>query len=174
MTALCQCGCGEPVARGKRFRGHHHLRGNTNPRYKGGLYYAQTKRRWIIICRDGSRQPYARAVLEAQIKRVLTPDEVVHHINHDSADDRPENLALMTRDAHNLLHATDFESQEILLDALRRFYRENGRSPKALDFVGTHDYPHYSTYRRWFESWNKALTLAGLPTNKGGQKRKVV
>jgi len=46
-----------------------------------------------------------RAVMEAVIGRYLTPKEQVHHINGDSRDNRPENLALVeSMRMHRLLH----------------------------------------------------------------------
>lgn len=46
-----------------------------------------------------------RAVAENKIGRVLAADEVVHHINHNRKDNRPENLQVMGSQAHRKLHA---------------------------------------------------------------------
>lgn len=43
-------------------------------------------------------------VAEEKIGRYLKDDEVVHHINHNRADNRPENLAVMTAKEHMSLH----------------------------------------------------------------------
>lgn len=45
-----------------------------------------------------------RAVMEQHLGRRLTSDEVVHHINGDRFDNRVENLQVMTRREHILLH----------------------------------------------------------------------
>jgi hypothetical protein len=42
--------------------------------------------------------------MEARIGRRLLPDEVVHHIDGERANNNQNNLALMTRSAHTRLH----------------------------------------------------------------------
>ena len=46
-----------------------------------------------------------RLVMERVLGRQLLPWEVVHHINEDKGDNRPENLEVMTKGEHNALHA---------------------------------------------------------------------
>lgn len=163
---LCECGCGQPVKPGKRFVAFHHLQGATNPRYRGGIYFSNQKRRWIIICRDGSRQYYARAIMEAIIKRSLRPEEVVHHIDGDTTNDDPSNLCIMARPDHDLLSATKYTA-ESLLEHLRRFFNELGRPPRCIDFMADPaTWPHPSTYRRFFGRWNTALAQAGIPLHR--------
>lgn len=45
-----------------------------------------------------------RLVAEQTIGRHLTADEVVHHLNEDPSDNRPENLQVMTQSEHAKLH----------------------------------------------------------------------
>lgn len=46
-----------------------------------------------------------RVVAEKMIGRPLAKGEIVHHINHDHRDNRPENLRIMTQSEHAKLHA---------------------------------------------------------------------
>ncbi len=43
-------------------------------------------------------------VAEETLGRSLRLDEIVHHINGDKKDDRPDNLAVMTQSEHATLH----------------------------------------------------------------------
>ena len=45
-----------------------------------------------------------RHVAEVRIGRKLKPGEVVHHINGDRMDNRPENLQVMAGEEHRRLH----------------------------------------------------------------------
>lgn len=76
--------------------------------YNGGLAL-DTGGRWRIMCRDGTQMYFSRAVMAAHVGRLLSPDELVHHVNSDRTDDRVENLMLTTREAHIAIHRADLQ-----------------------------------------------------------------
>jgi len=48
-----------------------------------------------------------RLVAAEKIGRAIRKDETVHHINGKTGDDRPENLVVLSRSQHRLVHATE-------------------------------------------------------------------
>lgn len=136
-----------------------------------GLTFHEPSNRWKILCIDGTRVQYARAVMEAELGRRLRPGEVVHHINGDSTDDRPENLRLYESQAAHIsaehadgprLYGPDnpsYRSDEEYLNILRTWVEEHGRLPMQKDFTGT-PHPHHVTYLRRFGGFRLAVRLA--------------
>lgn len=45
--------------------------------------------------------------MERNVGRLLTSDEIVHHVNHEKTDNRIENLQIVTRAEHARLHIND-------------------------------------------------------------------
>lgn len=78
--------------------------GPANSNFKGAVWFNTTLGRWVINCRDGTNMYFYRAVVAAELGRLLTDDEIVHHRDDDPANDDLANLEVMSRGDHVRLH----------------------------------------------------------------------
>ncbi len=69
-----------------------------------GVSFSSNGVRWYIRGRDGRQHLWYRVVAGGMLGRELAADEVVHHINGDPSDDRPENLQVVSRSEHFAIH----------------------------------------------------------------------
>lgn len=97
-TAYCSAAC---------YGGHRKTKcnGAANPHWKGG----KTESRGYIYLREKQLpvSPYIashRKIAAEKIGRPLRRNEVVHHINGNKTDNRPENLDVLTISQHMRLH----------------------------------------------------------------------
>ena len=83
-------------------------RGELNSNYKGGRrlrdgYYYILKHDHPF-CDSRGYVAEHRLVMEASLGRYIQADEIVHHINGDTTDNRLENLMLMKWNIHSKFH----------------------------------------------------------------------
>lgn len=71
--------------------------------------YLDTNTGYMKIHRN---KKYHRQVVEENIGRTLSPDELVHHINGNKTDNRIENFTIMTRSEHTKLHWSERKKYE--------------------------------------------------------------
>lgn len=84
--------------------------GEQSPNWQNG-FTISTHGYKHILTSDSNRtnryEPEHRLVMAKVLGRPLTSDEVVHHINRDKTDNRPENLQVLSRQEHAALHAAE-------------------------------------------------------------------
>ena len=80
-----------------------------------------------------------RLVVEAELGRYLTRDEVVHHINGDRQDNRPENLAIFGSNADHLRHELTGRALPYSLPEWREAVRAGIRKSRSLRSSPSHD-----------------------------------
>lgn len=103
--------------------------GPGNPRWKGGVCYHRYGKivyRYLYLPGNpmevsGHYVAEHRIVAAQKIGRSLRSDDIVHHINGDTLDNRPENLEVTTRAAHASIH-----QPENLEKRLKAKFRECG------------------------------------------------
>ena len=64
-----------------------------------------TRTRLIRV--NGVRRRAHRVVMEQLIGRPLTPDEHVHHKDHNPLNNDPDNLVLMSKQEHEAMHGVE-------------------------------------------------------------------
>ena len=119
----CKCRCGQIIpsyhkyGRERFFKDGHYIRlhplrlmGENHGRWKGGIGYSRGYR-WLYYPnhpRAINNKVFEHIVImEKKLGRFLNPDEIVHHINHNRCDNRIENLQLMTKSEHSILHGKE-------------------------------------------------------------------
>ena len=101
---ICPCGCQiKRLVRNDRIlknqiyvKGHYH--------YNNGFNFNKLRNRWVVMDRNNISVHFSRVLAESVLKRELKTEEIVHHIDGDSSDDRKNNLLICLKEYHNWLH----------------------------------------------------------------------
>lgn len=84
------------------------LRSEANVRYWDSHRAPRVQKNgYVTICVGNKKRYLHRVIMEQIIGRPLLPGEVVHHLNGDKTDNRPENLRLMSDHEHRKQHAIE-------------------------------------------------------------------
>lgn len=143
VPAPCACGCGglTTVRRGKAltYITGHNQRGKRRPDLGTGRYVNHYG--YVLIRKPEHPRAYSmggyvmehRWLMEQHIGRYLTPDEHVHHLNHDRSDNRLENLMIVDPVEHAKYHTSQVrrpqseEHRRKASESMKRVWAERKR-----------------------------------------------
>ena len=98
---------GHKLSKEQRIKAKERWTGKTNPRWKPIGSKRMSHDYVLIKVAEGKWVKEEWLVAKVKIGRKLYRDEVVHHINGNKTDNRPDNLQVMTASEHKKLHTKD-------------------------------------------------------------------
>ena len=93
--------------------------------------------RWIYVIENGKKRAKRehRHIMEQHLGRVLLPEELVHHKNGNTADNRLENLEIETWGAHTAEHHQGSKRSDLTKKSVQVLasYREEHKRLKEIN-----------------------------------------
>ncbi len=95
------------------------MKGNIPGNFRGKIYQRKSGRWFIWLHKQRKRMRYSRYIAQKYLGRKLITSDIIHHINEDVSDDRPENLYWFSSpNEHNGYHR--LKNKPILISNLNK------------------------------------------------------
>src|SRR3990167_1080369 len=131
---------------------------------KGGTK-VYTDKELLEFLRKFERENGRPPTEEDFVRNYEYPNFATYHKCFGGWNNALEMVGLQTKKGGQVCEKEHYSDNE-LLEYLKLYNDENGRSPTEEDFRYNPKYPSFQTYINRFGSWNKSLKMAGLYTNR--------
>jgi transposase-like protein len=136
------------------------MRGERSPNWKGGR--ENRKDGYVMVHAPGHPKAHKgkvlehRLVIEKKVERYLTRNEKVHHLNHDTFDNRKENLVLMSQSKHQDIHAYERSLRNNLVcpRCESKRIRKDGRMKDGRQIFQCSDCGKYILLVKKYSGWS--------------------